>query len=89
MDARVPRYLGSDELDALKISTADAVESIEELIRGRAEGRMWNAPKSLLLERIHQKNQLKRVSPKKLLLKLLKKKLLPNLLKEKGIMLQL
>jgi ornithine cyclodeaminase/alanine dehydrogenase len=49
MDANTPRYLGHDELDALEISTNDAVESIEHLIQGRVEGRMWNAPKSALL----------------------------------------
>ena len=49
MDASAPRYLGYDELDALGIGTDEAVESVEHLIRGRAEGRMWNAPKSALL----------------------------------------
>ena len=48
MDASTPRYLGHDELAALRISTNDAVESIEHSIRGRVEGRMWNAPKSAL-----------------------------------------
>jgi ornithine cyclodeaminase/alanine dehydrogenase-like protein (mu-crystallin family) len=48
MDASTPRYLGPDALAALGISTNDAVESIEHLIRGRVEGRMWNAPKSAL-----------------------------------------
>ena len=43
-----PRYLSRGELDALEITTNDAVASIEHLIRRRAEGRMWNAPKSAL-----------------------------------------
>jgi ornithine cyclodeaminase/alanine dehydrogenase len=49
MDDCAPRYLGSLELDALGIGTDEAVQSIEHLIRRRAEGRMWNAPKSALL----------------------------------------
>jgi ornithine cyclodeaminase/alanine dehydrogenase len=44
-----PYYLSYEALEALGITSEAAVESIEHLIRGRAEGRMWNAPKSALL----------------------------------------
>ncbi len=49
MSDPAPRYFGSSELDALGIGTDEAVGSIEHLIRGRAQGRVWNAPKSALL----------------------------------------
>jgi ornithine cyclodeaminase/alanine dehydrogenase len=48
-DVGDPRYLSHEALDALGITSEAAVESIEHLIRGRAAGRMWNAPKSMLL----------------------------------------
>ncbi|MBT4522360.1 MAG: ornithine cyclodeaminase family protein [Halieaceae bacterium] len=47
-DINAPLYLGPSELDALEIGTEESVHSIEHLIRERAEGRMWNAPKSAL-----------------------------------------
>lgn len=44
-----PQYLSFERLEALGITTAEAVESIEHLVRARIDGKMWNAPKSALL----------------------------------------
>lgn len=42
------RYLSRDDLEGLQISTAEAVESIEHLLRGRAQLRVWSAPKTAI-----------------------------------------
>jgi len=39
-------YLSRSTLDGLAISAADVVESIENLIRARAQSRAWSAPKA-------------------------------------------
>jgi len=48
-DGDAPCYLSSRDLDALSITSAEAVDAIERLIVGRAAGRAWSAPKSALL----------------------------------------
>ena len=41
-------YLSRSTLEALDITTAEVVASIEHLIRGRGQSRAWNAPKSVI-----------------------------------------
>lgn len=41
-------YLSHDDLEGLQISTAEVVESIEHLLRGRAQLRAWSAPKTAI-----------------------------------------
>ena len=43
------RHLSYEECDQLGITTADVVQSIEDLIRARVEDKMWNAPKATIL----------------------------------------
>jgi ornithine cyclodeaminase/alanine dehydrogenase len=43
-----PRYLSSDALERLRLSTDEVVESIERLIRARKRGLAWNAPKAVI-----------------------------------------
>lgn len=42
-------YLSHDVLEALQLTTAEVVQSIEHLIAGRARGAVWNAPKSVVM----------------------------------------
>ena len=43
------RHLSYDDCAALEVTTADVVKSIEDLIRARAEDKMWNAPKAVIM----------------------------------------
>lgn len=43
------RYLSQETLEALAITTEDVVQSIEHLIYGCAQSRVWSAPKSVVL----------------------------------------
>jgi ornithine cyclodeaminase/alanine dehydrogenase len=42
-------YLSEETLAGLGITTSDVIESIEALIRGRAQGTVWSAPKAVIL----------------------------------------
>ena len=42
-------YLSKDTLESLNITTQEVVESMEHLIRGQAEGKVWHTPKSVIL----------------------------------------
>lgn len=42
-------YLSGDTLAGLGITTVDVVDSIEALIRGTAQGTVWNAPKAVIM----------------------------------------
>lgn len=42
-------FLSENDLTALDLTTADMVKSIETAIRGSAAGRVWNAPKAVIL----------------------------------------
>ena len=39
-------YLSESTLEGLGVTTADVIESIEHLVRGRGKGKGWNAPKA-------------------------------------------
>lgn len=41
-------YLSKSTLEALEITTDEVVASIEQLIRGRHESQVWNAPKAII-----------------------------------------
>ena len=43
------RHLSYEDCEQLGVTTADVVKSIEDLILARAEDRMWNAPKAVIL----------------------------------------
>jgi ornithine cyclodeaminase/alanine dehydrogenase len=42
-------YLSGDTLSGLGITTGDVIDSIEALIRGIAQGTVWNAPKAVIM----------------------------------------
>lgn len=42
-------YLSGADLDGLGIGTADVIASIESLFRGRADNKVWSAPKAVIL----------------------------------------
>ena len=42
-------YLSASVLDGLALGTRDIIEAIEQVLRGRARGVVWNAPKSVIL----------------------------------------
>ena len=42
-------YLSGDTLSELGITTGDVIDSIEALIRGIAQGTVWNAPKAVIM----------------------------------------
>lgn len=42
-------HLSGSDLAGLSISTADAIQAIEAMIRGRAKGKVWWAPKATVL----------------------------------------
>jgi len=42
-------YLSEDVLAGLNLTTQDVIDSIETLIRGGAQGTVWNAPKAVIL----------------------------------------
>ena len=42
-------YLSGEKLAALKLSTPEIIESIENLIKGQAEETVWSAPKAVML----------------------------------------
>ena len=48
-DPRNILYLSESDLAGLGISTDDSTHAIEEMIRGRAEGKVWWAPKASIL----------------------------------------
>ena len=41
-------FLSQTTLQGLGLTTAEVIESIEHLIRGRSQARVWNAPKSVI-----------------------------------------
>ena len=43
------RHLSYQDCEQLGVTTSDVVKSIEDLILARAEDRMWNAPKAVIL----------------------------------------
>jgi len=42
------RYLSREELEGLALTTEEVVESIEHLLQGRAQSRVWSAPKTAI-----------------------------------------
>ncbi|MCH9639391.1 MAG: ornithine cyclodeaminase family protein, partial [Betaproteobacteria bacterium] len=42
------RYLSQDSLEQLQLTTQAVVKSIEHLIHGRAQEKVWNAPKAVI-----------------------------------------
>lgn len=48
-ESQQPLFLSEQVLENLQVTTAEAVSSIEQMIRGQAEGTVWSAPKSTLL----------------------------------------
>jgi ornithine cyclodeaminase/alanine dehydrogenase len=48
-NSQPPLFLSEEALEKLQVTTAEAVSSIEQMIRGQAEGNVWSAPKSTLL----------------------------------------
>jgi len=43
-----PLYLSHDQLERLPVTAHDVVAGIERVLRGRAEAKAWNAPKSVI-----------------------------------------
>ena len=41
-------YLSAEDLASLGITTAEVIESIENVIRGSAAGTVWSAPKAVI-----------------------------------------
>lgn len=41
-------YLSRRTLESLTVTTADVIESIEHLLRGRRQSQVWNAPKAVI-----------------------------------------
>ena len=48
MTADTIRYLSRDALESLHLTTEEVIESIERLLRGRAQSRVWSAPKTAI-----------------------------------------
>ena len=44
-----PLTISKEALEALDISTADVIAAIEHLLHGQKQGKVWNAPKGVLL----------------------------------------